>query len=51
MLHANAMFEQLEVLLILRGKWDIDDKLSQGILANINGTKTGEGQIKLAVTE
>ena len=44
---ANAMFEQLEAYFTSR---KMSDKLSQGILANINGTKTGEGQIKLAVT-
>ena len=45
---ANAMFNQLESYFTSR---KMSDKLSQGILANISGNKTGEGQIKLAVTD
>ena len=44
---ANAMFKQLETYYSSK---KMTDKLSQGIMANINGQKPGEGQIKLAVT-
>tara|TARA_Y100000591_G_scaffold189799_1_gene164139 strand:- start:11981 stop:14332 length:2352 start_codon:yes stop_codon:yes gene_type:complete len=44
---ANEMLKQLEKLYSSK---KMSDKLSQGIVANINGQKPGEGQIKLAVT-